>query len=172
MLLEHPAVVREQLLQAQLHGEDEGEPQQSAEHHGRDDRLTLQAQRAATERGEINKYIGFNNDIFWYKRNKTAREPHYWKSHIGFFLVLPEQKGTPTGIRRDFILGLNYNLKERERERWLPGWQVLLDFRDEAHGRVRARVHGGQDRYNHKEPGGWARRIHACNHIILHRERE
>lgn len=43
VLLEDPAVIGEELLEAQAHGEDEQEPQQSAEEHCRNHRLTLAA---------------------------------------------------------------------------------------------------------------------------------
>ena len=41
MLLEHPAVVGEQLLEAHAHGEDEQEPQHGAEEQCRHQRLAL-----------------------------------------------------------------------------------------------------------------------------------
>lgn len=41
MLLKHPSVVREELLEAQAHGEDEQEPQHGAEEHRRQHRLAL-----------------------------------------------------------------------------------------------------------------------------------
>lgn len=47
VLLEDPAVVGEQLLEAQAHGEDEEEPQHGAEEHGRQQRLALGAHRLA-----------------------------------------------------------------------------------------------------------------------------
>lgn len=43
MWLKHPAVVREKLLEAQAHGEDEQEPQHGAEEHRREQDLTLGA---------------------------------------------------------------------------------------------------------------------------------
>lgn len=47
MLLEHPAMVGEQLLEAETHGEDERQPQHSAEEHCRHHRLALGTQRLA-----------------------------------------------------------------------------------------------------------------------------
>ena len=47
VLLKHPAVVGEQLLEAEPHGEDESQPQQGAEHHCSQHHLTLTAQRLA-----------------------------------------------------------------------------------------------------------------------------
>lgn len=44
MLLKHPMVVGQQQLQAESQGEDEGEPQQSAEHQSRHHGLTLTAE--------------------------------------------------------------------------------------------------------------------------------
>lgn len=41
--LKHPAVVREELLEDQAHGEDEQEPQHGAEEHSRHQHLTLRA---------------------------------------------------------------------------------------------------------------------------------
>ncbi len=49
----------------------------------------------------------------------------------------------------------------------LPDRQMLLDFSDEAHGRVRARVHGGQDGDDNKQPRGRAGGIHTSDHIVL-----
>lgn len=45
--LKHPAVVREELLEDQAHGEDEQEPQHGAEEHSRHQHLTLRAHRLA-----------------------------------------------------------------------------------------------------------------------------
>lgn len=47
MLLEHPAVVGEQLLEAHAHGEDEQEPQHGAEEQCRHQRLALVTHRLA-----------------------------------------------------------------------------------------------------------------------------
>ena len=43
MRLKHPAMVREELLEAQAHGEDEQEPQHGAKEHCRHQHLTLGA---------------------------------------------------------------------------------------------------------------------------------
>ena len=45
VLFKHPAVVRQELLEAESHSEDEGEPQQRAEDHRRHHRLALGTQR-------------------------------------------------------------------------------------------------------------------------------
>lgn len=49
MRLKHPAVVREELLKNQAHGEDEQEPQHGAEEHSRHQHLTLRAHGLAVE---------------------------------------------------------------------------------------------------------------------------
>lgn len=48
-----------------------------------------------------------------------------------------------------------------------PDWQVLLYLGYESHGGVRAGVHGGQDGYDHEEPGGRTRGIHPRHHAVL-----
>lgn len=53
----------------------------------------------------------------------------------------------------------------------VPDGQMFLDFSDQAHGGVRARVHGGQDRDDNKQPRGRTSRIHAGDHVVLY-ERE
>lgn len=45
---------------------------------------------------------------------------------------------------------------------------MFLDLSDEAHGRVRARVHGGQDRNDNKQPRGRAGGIHTSDHAVLY----
>ncbi len=50
----------------------------------------------------------------------------------------------------------------------LPDRQMFLDLSDEAHGRVRACVHGGQDRDDNKQPWGRAGRIHTSDHVVLY----
>lgn len=44
---------------------------------------------------------------------------------------------------------------------------MLLDLVDEPHAGIRAHVHGGQDRYDDKEPGGRAGRVHSFDHPVL-----
>ena len=44
---------------------------------------------------------------------------------------------------------------------------MLLYLGDEPHAGIRAHVHGGQDRYDDKEPGGRAGREHTFDHPIL-----
>lgn len=50
----------------------------------------------------------------------------------------------------------------------LPDRQMFLDFSDEAHGRVRARVHGGQDCYDNKQPWRRTGGIHTSDHVVLY----
>ncbi len=49
----------------------------------------------------------------------------------------------------------------------LPDWQVLLYLSYESHGGVGASVHGSQDGYDHKKPGGWTSGINSCYHTVL-----
>lgn len=51
MWLKHPAVVREELLEAQAHGEDEHEPQHGAEDHCWQQHLALGTQGLAGKDG-------------------------------------------------------------------------------------------------------------------------
>lgn len=44
---------------------------------------------------------------------------------------------------------------------------MLLYLGDEPHAGIRAHVHGGQDRYDDKEPGGRAGRVHSLDHPVL-----
>lgn len=49
MLLKHPAVVGKQLLEAEAHGKDQEEPQESAEEHCRHRSLALSTEGLADE---------------------------------------------------------------------------------------------------------------------------
>lgn len=49
----------------------------------------------------------------------------------------------------------------------VPQWQVLLYLGDEPHAGIRMHIHGGQDRYDNKEPGGRAGRVHSLYHAVL-----
>lgn len=44
---------------------------------------------------------------------------------------------------------------------------MLLYLGDEAHAGIRAHVHGGQDGYDDKEPGGRAGRVHSLDQTVL-----
>lgn len=49
---------------------------------------------------------------------------------------------------------------------------MLLYLGDESHAGIRAHVHGGQDRYDDKEPGGGAGRVHSLDQTVLLRQKK
>lgn len=57
--------------------------------------------------------------------------------------------------------------KVKSRGSSLPQWQVLLYHLDEPHAGIRAHVHGSQDRYDDKEPGGRTGWVHSLDHPVL-----
>lgn len=47
---------------------------------------------------------------------------------------------------------------------------MLLYLGNEPHAGVRLHVHGSQDSYGNKEPGGRAGRVHSFNNSVLQQE--
>lgn len=83
MWLKHPAVVREKLLEAQAHGEDEQEPQHGAEEHRWEQDLTLGAHRLA--RGRQRKGTVRQDTWIWTdgkRKNNCLFFIHYYNEKL------------------------------------------------------------------------------------------
>ena len=90
VLLEHPLVVGEKQLEAEPEGEDEGEPQQSAEDQRRQHGLTLSAERHV-ETGQREK----NNYCLWKLNTKqyVSQKNQQFFRHV-FILQGGESRST------------------------------------------------------------------------------